>query len=106
MILSILAILSAMVWLAIETDFLRGNLRGDNFIAVQCNEHRKHTPQIEPCRIINASYPEDDDDDYSPKALQSIQSETSDNYKPSIFTMLELPETTIGNVNILCKRCE
>jgi hypothetical protein len=106
MILSILAILSAMYWLAIETDFLQCNLRGDNFIELQCNEHRKHTPQIEPCRIINASYPEDDDDDYSPKALQSIQSETSDNYKPSIFTMLELPETTIGNVNILCKRCE
>lgn len=57
MILSILAILSAMYWLAIETDFLRCNLRGDNFIELQCNEHRKHYPRIEPCRIINALYP-------------------------------------------------
>ena len=106
MILSLIIIAIAYYWLLRETDFLRCNLRGDNSIELQCNEYRKHTPQIEPCRIINASYPEDDDDDYSPKALQSIQSETSDNYKPSIFTMLELPETTIGNVNILCKRCE
>jgi hypothetical protein len=95
-----------MVWLAIETKGLTVNLAYIKPIEVQCNEQRKHTPQIEPCRIINASYPEDDDDDcYSP-ALQPVKSETSDNYKPSIFTMLELPETTIGNVNILCKRCE
>ena len=87
MILSIIAILSAMYWLAIETDFLRCNLRGDNSIELQCNEHRKHTPQIEPCRIINAPYREH----YT--------------YKTGDFTALELPKLTTGNINIFCKRC-
>ena len=87
MILSIIAILSAMYWLAIETDFLRCNLRGENSIAVQCNEHRKHTPQIELCRIINAPYREH----YT--------------YKTGDFTALELPKLTTGNINIFCKRC-
>ena len=57
MILSLIIITIAYYWLLRETDFLRCNLRGDNSIELQCNEHREHTPQIEPCRIINALYP-------------------------------------------------
>ena len=87
MILSLIIIAIAYYWLLRETDFLRCNLRGDNSIELQCNEHRKHTPQIEPCRIINAPYREH----YT--------------YKTGDFTALELPELTTGNINIFCKRC-
>jgi hypothetical protein len=87
MILSLLTILSAMVWLAIETKGLTVNLAYIKPIAVQCNEHRKHYPRIEPCRIINAPYREH----YT--------------YKVGDFTALELPELTTGNINIFCKRC-
>ena len=57
MILSLIIITIAYYWLLRETDFLRCNLTGDNSIAVQCNEHRKHTPQIEPCKVKTCSYP-------------------------------------------------
>ena len=57
MILSLLIITIAYYWLLRETDFLRCNLTGDNSIAVQCNEHRKHYPRIEPCKVKTCSYP-------------------------------------------------
>ena len=57
MILSIIAILSAMVWLAIETKGLTVNIAYVKPAPVQCIEQHKHSPQIEPCRIINAPYP-------------------------------------------------
>jgi hypothetical protein len=57
MILSLIIIAIAYYWLLRETDFLRCNLRGDNSIAAQCNEHWKHTPQIEPCKVKTCSYP-------------------------------------------------
>ena len=57
MILSIIAILSAMYWLMVETKYLTVNLAYIKPIAVQCNEHQKHTPQIEPCKVKTCSYP-------------------------------------------------
>ena len=87
MILSIIAILSAMVWLAIETKGLTVNLAYVKPAEVQCIEQHKHSPILEPCRIVNAPYREH----YT--------------YKAGDFTALELPESTIGNINIMCKRC-
>ena len=57
MILSIIAILSAMVWLAIETKGLTVNLAYVKPAPVQCIEQHKHSPILEPCRIVNAPYP-------------------------------------------------
>ena len=56
MLLSLILIIAALYWLMRETHYLTIRLAIGS-IAVQCIEPHKHSPKIEPCRIINAPYP-------------------------------------------------
>ena len=56
MLLSLILIIAALYWLMRETHYLTIRLAYGS-IPVQCIEQHKHSPQIEPCRIINAPYP-------------------------------------------------
>ena len=57
MLLSLTIILAGLYWLMLETNWLTVNLAYDKPVPDQCIEQHKHSPQIEPCRIVPCTYP-------------------------------------------------
>lgn len=82
MIAMLIIIGLAFAWLLYETDFMRIRLESTEFQKSKAMTAKSEG--IDSC--LNSTVPTD-----------------TEPYKPSVFTPLDMPETT-GNLNILCKR--